>query len=458
MPDIILASNAYHRAAANLPQSRVVNRYLEHGPQGLVYMLPRPGAVLFATVGLGPIRGFFCKSGVLGRDYLVVSGSELYRVTIGGTATLVGSIAGDAFVEIDSDGTNTFLVAGTVYLYDGTTLSTVATPGGVEMTSIRQINSYFLLQVGSSGVFFFIEPGVTTIDALDFATAERSPDNGVCIRLLGDFALLLQTDGAEVWDPTGDADAPFQRRQGVVYQKGCAERETAIEFDNAVVCVSEDGDAGRRVFRFGAQQPERISVHGIEEALRLSTGFSAFRMTYDGHEFYVLRCEGQGTFAYDAAYPSWYEFASYGETCWLPQSSASASGGPLLLGSSADGKLYTLDADTGQDDGGPIQRVVTGYIPQPFGRGPIGPIRLNATVGWSPSLSLTPKVNMRLAKDGFTFTDPKERNFGARGDYRHRTMWERNGENRSPGCVVEFSDSDNAQVTLLGAKYGNDAT
>jgi hypothetical protein len=81
-------------------------------------------------------------------------------------------------VEIASDGTNTFIAAGTLYLYDGATLSTVATPDlgyGPDPISIAQIDLFFLLQVEDSGRIYWIEPGAMVVDPLTTSPPRAPP-------------------------------------------------------------------------------------------------------------------------------------------------------------------------------------------------------------------------------------------------------------------------------------------
>lgn len=441
----LLAKNSYTRTAANLPVRRLVNRFVEIDPSNLItgYMvLPRPGLALFATVGDGPYRAVWRQSGVLNGDNLVVSGTSLYRVTLGGSATLIGTVGGADLVEIASDGTNTFIAAGGLYLFDGTTLSTVAVPDGLSITSIAYLSGYFVLQVAEVGKFFWIQPGEITIDALDFATAERSPDAGIAIRLQGDFLVLMQAQGEEFWVTTADPDAPFQRQSGIVSEKGCTFRQAACEIDNGRMWVSDDSTDGRIVVKSGQGAPTRVSVHGIEELMRGVETISAFVFTFDGHLFYVLRIEGVGTYAYDISTETWSEFASYGEANWLPICGGQAPGGPVLLGSGLDGKLYTLDAGRGNDADTVIQRIVTGIIPVPMKSMILDRVEIFGSQGWSPSLTLTPKITLSIAKDGFTFSDPAERDLGARGEFGKPVVWNRRGEIRRPQCVLEFADSD----------------
>lgn len=456
MAIVQLAKNAYTRTAANLPVRQLKNRYVEADPSNLItgYMvLPRPGLASFATVGDGPYRAVFRQSGVLNGDWLVLSGSALYRVTIGGSATLIGTVGGSDLVEMASDGTNVFIAAGGLYLYDGSALTTVSVPDGLSITSIAYLSGYFVLQVAEVGKFFWIQPGEITIDPLDFATAERSPDAGVAIRLQGDFLVLMQAQGEEFWVTTGDADAPFQRQSGIVSEKGCTFRQAAVEIDNGRMWVSDDSTDGRIVVKSGQGAPTRVSVHGIEELMRGAETISASVFTFDGHLFYVLRIEGVGTFAYDISTETWSEFASYGETNWWPICCGQAPGGPVLLGSGLDGKLYTLDAGRGNDDGMVIQRVVTGIIPVPMARMILDKVEIFGSQGWSPSLTLTPKITLSIAKDGFTFSDPAERDLGARGQYGKPVVWNRRGEIRRPQCVLVFADSDDFAYRISHVTY-----
>lgn len=451
MTAVLLAKNAYTRDAGHLVERRLVNRYLERDPANLVdgvMILPRPGLVEYTELGSGPIRGVFRQNGVLDNNWLVVSGTELYRMTLDGFPTLIGTILGNEPVEFSSDGTNVFIASGSLYLYDGSAISTVTVPDSYPIVSVRNFNGYTLCQAEDSGKLFWIQPGATTIDALDFATAERAPDSGVVIRLQGDFIVLQQAQGEEFWVATGDADAPFQRQSGIVSEKGCTFGAASVEIDNGRIWVTDESTEGRIVVRSAQGSPERISVHGIEERLRDAVDVQAFSFTYDGHTFYVLCIIGVGTFAYDVATQTWSEFASYEKDNWIPTTAAQAPGGTILFGSGLDGKLYTLDPDSGADAGGPMQRVVTGIIPVVGKREILNSIALTCSVGWSPTLTLEPVIEMRIARDGFNFGDPKVRSLGNRGEFSKRVRWERLGEIKPPQCVIEFTDSDDCPTRI----------
>jgi hypothetical protein len=135
---------------------------------------------------------------------------------------------------------------------------------------------------GKNGRFYWIEPGEVIIDPLNFATAERSPDPVWNVVVVGDQFWLPGTSTNEVWYPTGDALAPFQRQQGRLFDKGVWEG-TIVQVKDDVMAVGTDGT----VYRIGAE-PVVVSTPGI--AQRLREAINAQR----------ARCFGA-----DRAYPRW---------------------------------------------------------------------------------------------------------------------------------------------------------
>jgi hypothetical protein len=113
------------------------------------------------------------------------------------------------------------------------------------------------------GRFYWIEPGETTIDELDFATAESHPDAVLGVLPFGDQFWLPGERSTEVWYPTGDSSAPMLRLQGVVFDRGCWEG-TAVAIKETLVVTDADGG----VFAFRGGAPQRISNPGIEEQIR----------------------------------------------------------------------------------------------------------------------------------------------------------------------------------------------
>jgi hypothetical protein len=126
----------------------------------------------------------------------------------------------------------------------------------------------------TKGKFFFIRPGETKINSLDYATAERSPDGILQVVVFGDIFWLLGQNTTEPWITTTDPTFPVQRFTGVLYDRGSTEG-TAIQVKNSLIVVDEDG----AVFQISGSS-ERISTPDIEEVIRRALQKSALISSY----------------------------------------------------------------------------------------------------------------------------------------------------------------------------------
>src|SRR6185312_9471048 len=117
-------------------------------------------------------------------------------------------------------------------------LRQVAVPDDVGAISVGSINSYVIVVPvqggGVNGQFYWVNPGETTIDPLDFATAERSPDPVNQVIVFSDRFWLCGSSTTEPWVTTGNADAPMQRFAGVLYDRGTWEG-TAVKVKDSLI-------------------------------------------------------------------------------------------------------------------------------------------------------------------------------------------------------------------------------
>lgn len=152
----------------------------------------------------------------------------------------------------------------------------VQTPGDVGIISVAYIASYVVVVPaqgqGINGRFFWIQPGETTIDALDFATAERAPDPISGVVVFGDQFWLPGSTTTEAWYFTGNFDSPVLRVQGVVFDRGAWEG-TAVQVKDSMIIVDNEG----AVFQVqgGAK---RISRPDVEERIREAIQYQAAQL------------------------------------------------------------------------------------------------------------------------------------------------------------------------------------
>jgi len=153
------------------------------------------------------------------------------------------------------------------------TWTQVGTPDDVGIIDVGYISSYVVAvpaqDQGINGRFFWIDPGETVIDALDFATAERAPDPISNVVVFGDQFWLPGSNTTEVWYFTGNDDSPVLRMQGVVFDRGAWEG-TAIQVKDSMILVDNEGE----VFQVSGGI-EKISRPDIAQRIRESIQFQA---------------------------------------------------------------------------------------------------------------------------------------------------------------------------------------
>ena len=150
-------------------------------------------------------------------------------------------------------------------------------PDDVGVISVGYIASYVVVVPaqgqGINGRFYWINPGETTVDALDFATAERAPDPISSVVVFGDQFWLPGTKTTEPWYFTGNIHTPVLRMQGVVFDRGAWEG-TAIQIKDSMLIVDTEG----AVFQISGGL-KKISRPDIEERIRKSIQYQASLVT-----------------------------------------------------------------------------------------------------------------------------------------------------------------------------------
>lgn len=433
MPVVPLGLKAYRRGAALVPEVRLVNLWLEKDESGI----SPDGTIRVMRPGLNGINELDDPIRAIHRvpdtgEQLIVSGNRLFSNGVD-----KGFIAGSDLVPMVSTAFGTFMTGqGYLYVWAGGTLTTITLPEGRKVVDLDQINGYVIL-LTATGRFYWLVPGSTTVGALDYATAESSPDGALAVRRLGDEFWIFGAQTVEPWQPTGDADLPFQRAAGRVYDRGCLHRDTVRRFDNSLVWTGDDLIQYR-----GGAVPQAISDNGISERLRLrSEDPSAWTFGYDGHKFYVLRIPGQGTYGYDASTGSWTQFASTDETTWLPHVGYDYNGA-VVAGSWKNGRIYDFEGNTHTDDFVPMPWAITGTIPTSSKP----PRNDSITIGVGAGSDCIIKMRWRDGQDPYPSVYEE---LEARAPYDLVNMW-RLGSPDAPYRTFEISGPTPARVRISG--------
>lgn len=220
-------------------------------------------------------------NGVPGVDFSTALGGPSATVTAtvaGGppaTSMLVSSIATDGsgnLITTTLTGTGGVLAWSSATLINGgiNALQGVAVPDGQAVKALASVSGYVLVSIANSQKFYWLNPGETVIDPLNFATKESNPDNIVDMNTVGDQVLINGGGSTENWYATGNLAAPFAPVEGRVYARG-AVPGTVCPVQDGVILVGNDGVVYQVGSSYGSGTSygvTRISDHGIEERVR----------------------------------------------------------------------------------------------------------------------------------------------------------------------------------------------
>jgi hypothetical protein len=356
-----ILGGSYVARSTNAADNRMVNLFPEVVPEGSGgkeggFLLRCPGLRLLATVGDGPIRGLWVTNGVA----YVVSGSEFYSLTTSYTATLIGTVSGSGPVSMADNGTQIFIACNPLsYIYNVSTavfaqITDVDFPGA---GSVGYLDGYFVFNEPDSQKFWVTSLlDGTSIDPLDFASAEGYPDNVVALIVDHREIFLFGNNSVEIWYDAGTPDFPLARIQGAFMEVGCEAAYSVAKLDNSVFWVGSDARGRGVVYRANGYTPARVSTNALEYAIQSYGNISdAIGYTYqqDGHPFYVLIFpSAQATWVYDVSTQLWHERAAFenGEFTRHRSNCQMSFNNEVVVGDYEDGRLYAYDLDVYADD------------------------------------------------------------------------------------------------------------
>jgi len=370
-----ILGSSYVIRSVNAADNRMVNLYPEVIPEGgkePAYLQRCPGLTRVVTVGSGPIRGLYSLYNIL----YVVSGTEFYKVSASYVATKIGDVTGTGPVSMADNGTQIFIACNPdSYIYNVDTLGFAQItdedfPGAV---TVGYLDGYFVFnEPNSQRVWVTALLDGTSIDPLDFASAEGSPDGLVSLIIDHREAWLFGTNSVEVWYNAGEADFPLARIQGAYNEIGCIAPYSVAKMDNSVFWLGADARGQGIVYRAQGYQGVRVSTHAVEYAIQQYADLSdAVGYTYqqDGHTFYVLNFTGADTtWVYDAATGAWHERAGFavGDFTRHRGNNHARFNGDPHVGDYQNGKIYTFSLDVYADDGA-VQKWLRSWRALPTG-------------------------------------------------------------------------------------------
>lgn len=463
-----ILGSSYVARSINAADNRLVNLFPELTPEGgkeAAFLNRAPGLNLLVTVGTGPIRGLWTFNGI---GY-VVSGTELYKITKAYVTTLLGTVAGTGSVSMSDNGTQLFIAAnGPSYIYNSTTsvFAQITDPDFAGALIVGYLDGYFVFTQPNSQIFWVTQLlDGSSVDPLDFASAEGSSDGLVSMIIDHAQIWLFGTNSVEVWYDSGAADFPMSRIQGAFNEIGCAAAFSVAKLDNGIFWLGADARGQGIVYRANGYTGVRVSTHAIEYAIAQYSDISdavAYTYQQEGHAFYVLTFPtGNATWVFDVSAQVWHERAGWNTTTGQFTRHRSncqmAFNGQILVGDYLNGNVYSFDLDIYADNGG-IQKWLRSWRALPSGQNNLKrtshhtlQLDVETGVGLSTGQGDDSQVMLRWSDDGgHTWSSEHWASLGKIGEYSYRTFWRRLGASRDR--VYEVSGTDPVKIAIIGAQ------
>lgn len=445
-------------------------------------------------------------------NYYVVSGNTVYRIFgLNGTATPIGTVSGNGPVSIADNGTQLFFACNPIgYIYNDQTnvFQQITDPDFPGASTVGYIDGYFTFtQPNSQKIWVTALLNGTSIDPLDFASAEAAPDNLVAVYIDHKEIWLFGTNSTEVWYDAGNPAFPFEPIQGAFNELGCVAPFSLAKLDNTIFWLGQDARGRGIVYKAKGYIGERVSTHAVEWQIQQYADLKsavAFSYQEDGHSFYVLNFPSANvSWVYDVSTGVWHERASWDTATsdWsrYPPAYQCNFNGAILVGDYSNNNIYVLDQNVFDYNGGPrrwyrtwralptgqnnLKRTaqhslqldcetgvgLTGYsydeayVPLGTSAGDTLVTSSGDTIVVTAGMIVqgaNPEAMLRWSDDGgHTWSNIRTVSMGRIGQYGRRAIWRRLGMTQKiRDRVYEVSGSDPVKIAIVGAELILDPT
>lgn len=499
-----ILGQSYVARSINAADNRMVNLFPEATPENgleIGYLNRAPGLTNLVTVGSGPIRGLWAHQ-TNGTDAYCVSGTGFYRINTDYTYEYIGEVQGSGPVTFADNGTQIFIAANPKgYIYNEVTdaFAEIIDPDFTGAGTVTYLDGYFVFNEPDSQKIWITQLlDGTSVDPLDFASAEGSPDGVVAINSIHRELWVFGTDTTEVWYDSGATDFPLIPIQGAFNETGCIAPYSVAKLDNSLFWLGNDPRGYGVIYRSNGYASQRVSTHAIEYAIQGYTDLSdavAYTYQQEGHAFYVISFPtGDATWVYDVATGAWHEraYLTNGEFTRHRSNCQCNFQSTTLVGDFENGNIYKFDLDVYADNGDD-QKWLRSWRALPSGQNNLKrtaqhSLQLEAESGvglnlypayeseqliTEDGLSLTtqtgeylitesypeapgynPQAMLRWSDDGgHTWSNEHWASMGKIGEYGFRTFWRRLGMTQKlRDRVYEVSGTAPVKIAIMGAE------
>lgn len=452
----------------NFDCQQSINLYVERSESGTsksaAALIGTPGTEPYKTLSGGATRGLHRFTADIA---IAIMGDAVWKIVRGSTDSLIGTIDSNTTpARMDDNGTTIMLVTGDYgYFIDpiAETVSLISDPAFSGADFVGFVAGRLVWNKKNTGQWQYTEPYSIVIDALNFYTAESSPDNISALAVNHSEIWLFGPNSVETWVQTGDNNDPFARIQGGQMETGIDAPASLSKMDNTLFWLGGD-DRGRGIVlkAVGYSQAQRVSTHAIEFAIASYVDTEdaiSFSYQQEGHTFYVLSFPtANKTWCFDASTGLWHERAyrdpNTNQMNRIKSAFQMEFDGDTITGDWSTNSLYRLKLDTYTDNFVQIPRIRTcPHLANDLKQQLFHSMQIDMETGVGLGVGsqfTDPQAMLQWSDDGgHTWSNEYWVPIGKVGEYKTRAKWRRLG--RSRDRVFRLMIVDPVKVVIIGA-------
>lgn len=467
MPTFPVFGAGTQSKSTKVTAQRRVNCYYEFQPEGdahKVAIYGTPGLALFTSFGDEPIRGMY----VVGDLLYVVHRGTLWEVNNAGAKTSRGTLlTTTGSVYMADNGEQLMIVDGqNGYIWDYllVSFSTITDPDFItDPASVTFLDGYFIVNDTTLGQFYLSALYDGDLwNALDFATAESSPDKLVRVFADRNELILFGERTTEYWADTGAADFPFGRMAGGTLEWGLAARDSVAKYQDSIACLARNRMGEVIVAQMVGYDFRPISTpelaHEINSytAVENAVGFAWMLGQHPMYQITFPSASDEGkTWLYDGATQIWSELKSKNISRHRTHK-YSYFLNKNIVSDYENGNLYRYDTSVYTDNGDEIAlELISRHIFENNQRFVLHELDIvnEPGVGLSSGQGSDPQMMLQTSRDGgFTYGNEMWADMGKIGEYRNRAVWRRLGTARDMVFKIRITDPVKRVIVSAGIK------
>lgn len=475
-----IANGSYETNELPLSSAICVNAYPVYSENAAFSgksVIGSPGITQVNTTG-DAITGFPRGDIVVNDIQYKVAGTSVFKIFSDALAENIGTIGTGGRVSMAQNGGYLVIVipGGDAYYYHIATsvFAQITDASYIASDTVTFLDGRFVFTTTDGSIFFCSDLNdPTSYDALNFGTAEASPDNIVAGFVDHGELFIFGVETVQSYANIAGSGFPFQSIGGAVIVKGAHSRNSIVSFDNTMLFLGGGVNEKSCIWRAtSSSSVQKVSSNAIDQQIQKFTrdemrDYSfALTFSYNGAFFAAFTFMAENnripskTFVYDATASAfsgkkiWHELQSGSEPSrWRVETIVQVYNQLYVSDYTDASRIGYLDVGAFKEYNETIIREV---ITQPFTNNNIGLFYSNLEVTMVTGVGLNdgqgddPQLRMSFSDDGGrTWSNEISRPMGKIGDYKARVLYRGSLGYAPSSRMFKFIMSDPVKFAIM---------